>query len=94
MADKRVSTFGIAATYIGTVVGAGFASGQEVLQFFGHFGLGGIPAIGLSVVLFSLYGYLILELGRDLGAKSHLPVVRKAGGRVVGTAVDGVITFF
>ncbi|HEX3032027.1 MAG TPA: hypothetical protein VHS59_07255 [Bacillota bacterium] len=24
----------IAATYIGTVVGAGFASGQETLQFF------------------------------------------------------------
>lgn len=94
MADKRVSTFGVAATYIGTVVGAGFASGQEVLQFFGHFGLRGIPAIAVAVALFSLYGYLILELGRKLGAKSHLPVVRAAGGRIVGTAVDGVITFF
>ncbi|MDI7247939.1 MAG: hypothetical protein QME92_10815 [Bacillota bacterium] len=94
MTDKRVSTFGVAATYIGTVVGAGFASGQEVLQFFGHFGMKGIPAVGLAVALFSLYGYFILELGRRLGARSHLPVVREAGGRVVGTAVDGVITFF
>ncbi|MBC7084234.1 MAG: hypothetical protein H5T95_12230 [Firmicutes bacterium] len=94
MTEKRVFTLGVAATYIGTVVGAGFASGQEVLQFFGHFGLRGIPAVGLAVALFSLYGYLILELGRKLGAKSHLPVVREAGGHVVGTAVDGVITFF
>ncbi len=94
MGNRRISTFGVAATYIGTVVGAGFASGQEVLQFFGHFGMRGVQAIGLAVALFSLYGYLILELGRTLAAKSHLPVVQEAGGRIVGTAVDGVITFF
>ncbi|MCR4402922.1 MAG: hypothetical protein NUW12_09105 [Firmicutes bacterium] len=94
MDGRHVSALAVAATYIGTVVGAGFASGQEVLQFFGHFGLRGIPAIGLAVALFSLYGYVILELGRSLGARSHLPVVREAGGRVVGTAIDGVITFF
>lgn len=35
---NNVSTFKVAATYIGTVVGAGFATGQEVLQFFNRFG--------------------------------------------------------
>lgn len=31
--QKGISMFKVAATYIGTVVGAGFASGQEMLQF-------------------------------------------------------------
>lgn len=34
MNRKGVSTLKVAATYIGTVVGAGFATGQELLQFF------------------------------------------------------------
>lgn len=94
MRERPVSTFKVAATYVGTVVGAGFASGQEVLQFFGYFGAKGVLGVGLAVVLFSLYGYLILEFGRRLSARSHLPVVRATGGRLVGTAIDAVITFF
>ena len=39
---NRVTTFKVAATYIGTVIGAGFASGQEILQFFSVFGNMGI----------------------------------------------------
>jgi uncharacterized membrane protein YkvI len=38
MNKKSVSTLKVAATYIGTVVGAGFATGQELLQFFSKFG--------------------------------------------------------
>ena len=34
MENKKVTILKVAATYIGTVVGAGFASGQETLQFF------------------------------------------------------------
>lgn len=91
---KETSVFRIGATYIGTVVGAGFASGQEVLQFFGYFGARGIFGIGLAALLFMAYGFLILELGRRLGAESHLPVIHYAGGRWLGGAMDVVITFF
>ncbi|MHB1126319.1 MAG: YkvI family membrane protein [Bacillota bacterium] len=91
---KGISTFKIAATYIGTIVGAGFASGQELLQFFVYFGAWGIAGLAVATLLFIIFGYMMLELGRRLGAKSHLPVINHAGGRWVGTAVDGVITFF
>lgn len=91
---KQLSVFAIAATYIGTVVGAGFASGQEVLQFFGYFGLPGLLGLGLTTVLLAFFGYLILELGRRLAADSHLPVIRYTGGKWVGSFVDWVITFF
>jgi uncharacterized membrane protein YkvI len=91
---KQLSIFTIAATYIGTVVGAGFASGQEVLQFFGYFGLPGIIGLAATTVFLAFFGYVILELGRRLKADSHLPVIRYAGGKWVGSVIDWVITFF
>jgi len=91
---KEVSTLKIAAVYIGTIVGAGFASGQEVLQFFSFFGLTGMLALGVSTVLFIFFGLIIIELGRRLAADSHREVIQYAGGRWLGKAIDGVITFF
>lgn len=92
--NKEFSPPVIAGTYIGTVVGAGFASGQEVLQFFGCFGAWGLPAVLLASVLFILFGNQIMQLGWRLTATSHREVVYYAGGKWVGRAVDGVITFF
>mgnify|MGYP005849450575 CR=1 FL=1 len=91
---KQLSVFTITATYIGTVVGAGFASGQEVLQFFGFFGYRGLAGIILATILLILFGFLILDLGRRLKAESHLPVILYAGGRWMGSIIDWVITFF
>src|SRR5690554_3151982 len=83
-----------AATYIGTVVGAGFASGQEVLQFFGLLGPMGLPAIALSTLGFWIFGFMIMDLGRKLNADSHLPVLRSIGGRFLSPILDVVMTFF
>ncbi len=91
---QQLSVFRIAATYIGTLVGAGIASGQEILQFFSYFGLAGIIGISVTTVLFAVFGYMILELGRRLKADSHLPVIRYAGGKWLGSIIDWVITFF
>lgn len=90
----KISAFKIAATYIGTVVGAGFASGQEILQFFGFFGFSGIPALALTTLLFIFFGLIILELSQRLKAKSHLEIIRHAAGPRIGSVVDGIITFF
>lgn len=50
----------LASVYIGTVIGAGFASGQEIIQFFGVFGYKGIFGIILASILFSLVGVTVL----------------------------------
>lgn len=91
---KGVSVFTVAATYVGTVVGAGFATGQEVLKFFTHFGLGGIYGVIGATALFAVLGALILQIGLQLGAESHEPVVEAVVGPVVGRLVDYVIIFF
>jgi uncharacterized membrane protein YkvI len=50
----------IAFTYIGTIVGAGFASGQEILQFFTKYGWMALFTIGLSTLLFIWLGIKVM----------------------------------
>jgi uncharacterized membrane protein YkvI len=92
--NKKITTFQVAGTYIGTIVGAGFASGQEILQFFVSFGRKGLIGIFIITVLFIYFGYIIMELGWQLNVSSHLPIVKKVGGRYLGAFSDVVITFF
>jgi len=61
----------IGFTYIGTVVGAGFASGQEIKQFFTVFGLGGVWGILVVTVLFSWLGTRMMLVGARLEAQSY-----------------------
>jgi len=92
--SESISPLKVAGLYIGTVVGAGFASGQEVLQFFGRHGLGGLWGIGLATILFAAYGAMILILGHRLRATSHVEVVRASGIPWAGALVDAIVTFF
>ena len=73
---NNLSTLKVAATYIGTVVGAGFASGQESLQFFAIFKGRGLIGLLIVTILFILYGYIIMELGYHLGSKSHIEIIK------------------
>ena len=84
----------IAFTYIGAVIGAGFASGQEILRFFSAHGIAGMIGIPVSCALFFFFGYSALMMGRNLSAKSHLDIVRYTNGRFLGGAIDAIITVF
>ena len=94
MKKLGVGAFQIASAYIGTVIGAGFASGQEVLRFFDAFGLWGVPAIVIASTLFFVIGYSILLIGYRLKAQSHMEVVRFTNGPVLGAFIDILITVF
>ena len=88
----NVSTLKIAATYIGIVVGAGFATGQELLQFFVVYGVHGLLGIALTTFLFILFGFIIMNLGHELNAKSHLEILKHSSGAVLGFVMDILIT--
>ncbi len=92
--NKSISTFKVAATYIGTVVGAGFASGQETLQFFAVFGVRGLLGLLLVTALFIFFGYIIMMMGKEFGAESHIEIIRHSGGRYLSPLIDWLITFF
>ncbi|HHV64646.1 MAG TPA: hypothetical protein GXX46_06195 [Peptococcaceae bacterium] len=90
---NRLTALPIAAAFIGTVVGAGFATGQEVLQFFTFFGWKGFLGILLVTVLFCYFGLAIMKISRDLKAESHLDLVNYTLGFRLGTLMDWFITF-
>lgn len=94
LSKKGVSTLKVAAAYVGTVVGAGFATGQEIFQFFTRFGAMGLVGLMVTTLMFMVFGYIIMSLGRRFKARSHLEIVMHYGGSVTGTIIDSIITFF
>lgn len=64
---KQISTLSLALTYVGIFLGAGFVSGQELWQFFACFGIWGFLGFLISVVLFYLCNYALLQLVRTTG---------------------------
>jgi uncharacterized membrane protein YkvI len=81
----------IGAVYISAIIGAGFASGQEILQYFTYYGWIGFAGAILATILFAWLGYQIAELGSKLNAKSHQGVILQLGGKYFGTIVDYII---
>ena len=57
MKTKWGAVLQIAAVYVGTIVGAGFATGQEIVEFFSRFGF-----IGLIGILMSGYLFIFLVI--------------------------------
>jgi len=93
MEKNKLSAVRIAAVYIGTVVGAGFATGQEIMQFFVVFGPFGILGLLLATALFHLFGSAVMSMGKRLDARSHAEVIGFVGGGVLGPVIDVIITF-
>lgn len=89
----RLSWWAVAATYMGTVVGAGFASGQEVLRFFTHFGGQGTWGLLVATLLLMTGGTALCELGRRAGSKSYGEALVALVGPALGRALDGVMGF-
>ncbi|MBX6378480.1 MAG: hypothetical protein IRY95_08015, partial [Clostridia bacterium] len=72
--------FAVAAVYVGAVVGAGFASGQEVLRFFSTFGTTGTAGLALATGLLTAYGILVLTLGGLTRSSSYRDLLEVVAG--------------
>lgn len=93
MKNKGLS-WQIGAAYIGTVIGAGFASGQEILQFFSSFGRIGFATLFLSGFVFSVLGYAIFYISLHQKTYNYKDFIYKLCGRKLGIFYDGFITIF
>ncbi len=65
----------IAATYIGTFVGAGFASGQEIMQYFALYGKYGFLGAAFCGVLFFCFCYCSMYCCKAMGSERFLEAV-------------------
>ncbi len=90
---KSVSSFGVAMTFVGAMIGAGFASGQELLQFFGGFGALGMGGIVVATIMYAVYGALIMLLARKLQTDNYNYLIVPGANRVLLIIVDLFMAF-
>ena len=85
--------FKIASAFMGIIIGAGFASGQEILQYFTSFGTKGTIGAIISILLFGYLGMILTKLGSRLQTDSHKEVIYKISGRYLGVIIDSILVF-
>ena len=80
--------------YLGAVIGAGFASGQEIVQFFVAYGPNGAKGVLLATVLFGICGGLLLYKAHDRKAANYQELLKDLLGHRLGLTVDFFLAIF
>ena len=93
MKKDFTKVFQIAAVFIGTVVGAGLASGKEITQFFTSFGVTSFLGILFCGVFYVLMGSIIAKIGIKYNLNSYSDVLKTISPNLLGK-ITGIITTF
>src|SRR5699024_7923300 len=83
----------IASGIVGVIVGAGFASGEEILQYFTSFGYMGTIAAIVSTILFAFFGMSLTKIGSRLQTLTYKNAIYTISGRWLGYIVDAILIF-
>lgn len=83
----------IAGAFVSLVVGAGFASGQEIMQYFTSFGMMSVFGCIVAAIIFTMLGMTLAQIGADLQTTSHKEGIQFIGGRFFGPVLDQLISF-
>ncbi|RAK23121.1 putative membrane protein YkvI [Anoxybacillus vitaminiphilus] len=79
----------VAAVYVGTVVGAGFATGKEIVEFFTQYGPFGLLGILISGFLFIWLGMRMMLIASRIKASSY----KELNDYLFGKTISSVVTF-
>lgn len=84
----------LAFVFIGTIIGAGLASGQEILQFFTLYGIRGFWGIFLCCIIYILVSGIIINLCFKHKFQSYKELIVYSLGKRFGYAADILLTVF
>lgn len=84
----------LAFTFIGAVIGAGFASGQEIRQYFVDYGGYGLIGLIIMIVLFMVLGERLMLMGYTSKSDSYEVVLGYAFRCKLKKIVDWFLSFF
>lgn len=84
----------IAAVYGSVFLGAGFASGQELIRYFVGFGRVGLLGIIVAGMLFSLTGWAVLRICRRENINNYSGLMRILLGKRIGPIMEGLVAGF
>lgn len=86
--------FQIAAVFIGTIVGAGLASGQEITQFFTAFGYKSFFGLTICMLMYILYSFIIIDLSKKYKLNSYKDLIVLVSSGFMGKITDILTSFF
>jgi uncharacterized membrane protein YkvI len=87
--------FQIAAVFIGTIVGAGLASGQEIRQFFTEYGYRGFGGILLCCLIYIVIGFMIASISLKYNLKSYTELINLIlRPKIFASFTDGITSLF
>lgn len=81
----------IGATFMGAVIGAGFATGQEIIQFFTLFSVKGFWGIIFATAMFCFLGTKTLLITKQIRGDSYYDFINFYYGSKVTVLVDLVL---
>lgn len=95
MSRYKISAVNIAFLYVGTLMGAGFASGREIWQFFGVFGEKSYPAVLTVTILFILFGMMAVKISHSINStdigKIIMPFENKHLANIFGSITAAIL---
>ena len=77
--------------YVGTIMGAGFASGREIWQFFGVFGDWGFMGVGFITVMFMIVGFMVSKVSMTLDTNDMGKIVVPWENRFLENFISSMI---
>lgn len=86
--------FQIAAVFIGTIVGAGLASGQEIKQFFTYYGYKSFIGIIVCFFIYVLVSPIITKISLRYKLTSYRELITLVSPGFLGEVTDIITSFF
>lgn len=89
-----VNVIKFAGAYIAFIIGSGFATGQEIMQFYTSQGIFSIGAILVSMFLFAWVGGSVMAIGYDHASEPEGKAYQRFCGKYLGTFYEYFVPFF
>lgn len=94
MKPKIRHSLKICFTIVGTNIGAGFASGREIWEFFGSYGTGSTFYLVVSIALFSICSMIILWISWRQKTDHYFGILKLIMGKRMANWFDGLILLY
>lgn len=92
--DNWGDTVKVAGAMVGGVIGAGFASGREIVSFFAPLRSAAWLGIGAAALVLAAGGWAVVAASALLGVRDYGGLFRASAGRRAGSLIDAAVTGF
>ena len=89
----NLNVLNVALMFVGAIMGAGFASGREIWQFFGVFGEKGQIGVLLVGVLFIMLGTMTAYIARKLNTSDMGRIIVPGNNQKISNLISWFMAF-